>query len=55
MSIYQRNGVLAGAFVGIVVAFTHWDGRVIVAASSILFATAIGWGVGVYLENRRAK
>lgn len=55
MSRLKRNGLMVGTLAGFVIAFSHWDGRVIVATSSILMATAIGWGIGAYLENRRAR
>ena len=55
MSVYQRNGLIAGAFMGFVVAATNWDGRIIVAASSVLFAAIVGWILGRYLEKRHTK
>lgn len=54
MSGYRRNGLIAGAFAGFVAAATNWDGRIIVAASSILTGAMIGWAVGYFLEKRNS-
>ena len=53
MTTHSRRGMLAGAFAGGVAAIGNWEGNVIVAASSVIVGTAIGWAIGYFLGKRK--
>ncbi len=48
-----KRGLLIGALVGCIAAFTNWDGRLIVAASSIGTGAFIGWAIGLFIGRKR--
>ncbi|CAN1556309.1 hypothetical protein MCEREM21A_02420 [Sphingomonadaceae bacterium] len=53
MNNYTRKGIIFGLIFGVITAVVNWEGKPIVAASSILFATMIGWLIGSYLGKRK--
>lgn len=49
----RTKGAAIGFVVGLLAAWQNWDGRALVALSSVLFAGGAGYLIGLLLEKFR--